>query len=176
MSRQKTKFAFFTVPEYEKEGKWLREHHKNGWRLISATLPGCYHFEECEPEDVVYQLDYNKDGMANRTEYIQMFQDCGWEHVTDMAGFSYFRKPVSEMKEEEEIFNDDESKMDMIRRVYSGRMVPLLVIFFCLLLPQFIRQMNYEETGLTIFMGILLGVYVVVFIQFVRQYWKLKKK
>lgn len=27
-----------------------------------------YHFEKCLPQDVVYQLDYNKDGLAHKDE------------------------------------------------------------------------------------------------------------
>lgn len=176
MSKKKTKFAFFTVPEYEEEGKWLREQHKKGWKLINATAPGFYRFEECEPEDVVYQLDYNQEGMQHKDEYIQMFQDCGWEYITDMVGYSYFRKSVSEMKEEEEIFSDEESKKDMIQRVYRGRMLPLLAIFFCILIPQYIQRMHSGDIAIAVVFAILFILYVLIFIKFARKYWKLKKK
>lgn len=42
-----------------------------------------------------------------------MFEDAGWEYVTEFVGFSYFRKPVSEMNGKEEIFSNDTSKADM---------------------------------------------------------------
>lgn len=37
-----------------------------------------------------------------------MFKDCGWEHITDFNGFSYFRKLHSgiESDAEFEIYND----------------------------------------------------------------------
>lgn len=180
MSEIKRKFAFFTIPEYEKEQEWLRKQHKEGWKLINASLPGVYKFEKCMPEDVVYQLDYNKEGMSHKGEYVQMFHDCGWEYITDMAGYSYFRKPVSEMHgEEEEIFCDDVSRMDMIDRVFKGRMVPLLAIFFLIIIPQMIVQ---SQIGGAV-NGVLFGLYVVLFvlyialfIQFGRQYMDLKKR
>jgi len=34
---------------------------------------------------VIYQLDYNPDGKKNQEEYVQMFEDCGWEYLKDFA-------------------------------------------------------------------------------------------
>ena len=61
MSKTKKEFKLFTVAEYEKEQEYLREMHKHGWKLHHVAEIGMYHFEECEPEEVVYQLDYNPD-------------------------------------------------------------------------------------------------------------------
>ena len=83
--------------------------HKKGWKFVKVSLGGLYGFEACEPEDVVYQLDYNPDGVKHQNEYLQMFKDCGWEYMQDFVGYSYFRKPVSEMDGDESIFCDDES-------------------------------------------------------------------
>lgn len=47
-----------------------------------------YTFESCPPEDVIYQLDYNKEGLDHKDEYIQMFQDCGWEYVQIMVAIA----------------------------------------------------------------------------------------
>ena len=68
----KKESKFFTIMEHEKEELYLREKHKQGWKLVKAKGVGKYFFEECEPEDVVYQLDYNKEGLANKEEYIKM--------------------------------------------------------------------------------------------------------
>lgn len=181
MARQKTEFGWFTVPEWEKEEKWLREHHRRGWKLIKATIPGFYKFEQCEPEDVVYQLDYNQEGMNNISEYIQMFRDCGWEYVTDMAGYAYFRKPASEMVEDEGIFCDDESKMDMIKRVFKGRLSILIVLFFCCILPNLIqvgRWANMGTIGIVVcgILGFAFVIYVTLFVQFAVMYWGMKKR
>lgn len=179
MAKQKTKFGWFTIPEWEKEEKWLREQHKNGWKLIKATPPGFYKFEQCEPEDVIYQLDYNQEGMNHISEYIQMFRDCGWEYVTDMMGYAYFRKPASEMVENEGIFCDDESKIEMIERVYKGRMLPLVVIFCCCIMPQlFMQSYNTSEMGYGLFMVfvVLFILYLSLFVKFAYQYWKVKNK
>lgn len=179
MAKQKTKFGWFTIPEWEKEEKWLREQHKNGWKLIKATPPGFYKFEQCEPEDVIYQLDYNQEGMNHISEYIQMFRDCGWEYVTDMMGYAYFRKSSTEMVEDEGIFCDDESKIEMIERVYKGRMIPLIVIFCCCIMPQlFMQSHNTSELGYSLFIVfvVLFVLYLSIFVKFAYQYWKVKNR
>ena len=179
MSETKMKLAFFTVPEYEKEQEWLREQHKAGWRLENATLPGFYRFSKCEPEDVVYQLDYNPEGMEQKSEYVQMFRDCGWEHITDMAGYSYFRKPISQMKEDEGIFCDDDSRLGMIERVFKGKMIPLIIIFFAVIIPQLFMQSFAGSIANWVMFGmfvVLFIVYLILFVQFGIQYNKLKKR
>lgn len=126
MKKTKTEFKYFTIPEWKREEKYLREQHKNGWEFVSVNFPGLYHFKKCEPKDVIYQLDYNSDSVAQKSEYIQMFRDCGWEYLQNFVGYSYFRKAASDMDgTEEEIFCDDASRLDMIKRVFSQRMVPL---------------------------------------------------
>ena len=76
--------------------------------------------------------------LIKKDEYLRMFDDCGWEYIQDYAGYSYFRKAVSKDGVAEEIFCDDESRFQMMQRVLKGRMLPLLVIFFATLLPQFL--------------------------------------
>lgn len=79
---------------------------RSGWRFVRVCGIGTYYFEKCAPEDVVYQLDYNQEGRRNKEEYVQMFQDRGWEYLQDHVDYSYFRKKVSEMTGPEEIFCD----------------------------------------------------------------------
>ena len=170
-------FRYFTIFEYEKEEKYLRDMHKDGWRFVKVTGFGTYHFERGTAEDVVYQLDYNRDSKKNREEYLGMFSDCGWEHLQDYAGYSYFRKPASEMKTDEGIFCDEESKIEMMERVMKGRFTPLGIIFFCCLLPQFIINLtsakNYYIAAL---FGGVMGLYLIVFLIGARGYLKMKNK
>ena len=120
MNEKKKELRIFTIADWKKEEQYLQKRHREGWKFIKAGLPGIYHFEKCRPEEVVYQLDYNQDGLEHKDEYLQMFQDCGWEYIQDFGGYSYFRKPVSQMHGEEEIFCDDESRLDMMRRVFGS--------------------------------------------------------
>ena len=77
----------FTIFNHEKEEEYLRNQHKAGWKFVKATGFGRYHFEKCQPEDVIYQLDYNQEGLKNKAEYVQMFADCGWEYIQDYVDY-----------------------------------------------------------------------------------------
>ena len=172
----KKQFKWFSVMDWQKEEEYLREMHKQGWKLVKVTGIGMYYFEQCQPEDMVYQLDYNQEGIAHKEEYVQVFQDCGWEYLFDFNGYSYFRKPVSQMQEEEQIFCDEQSRMDMIQRVFRGRILPLICLFLGVVLPQLLVQFNRTDmlghilTGMFAFLFVL---YVSIFIKMGLQYRKL---
>lgn len=169
--RTKKEVKFFNIVQYEQEADYLRKMHKSGWKFVKMTGIGMYHFEECIPEDVVYQLDYNQEGLKNKEEYLQMFEDCGWEYLQDAFGYSYFRKPANEMQGEEAIFCDDESRMEMLNRVFRGRLIPLIVIFCCCLVPQLMNStFIYHSTFLTAFLGVIVGLYTVIFAVFAFHY------
>lgn len=171
----KTTLKVFTICEYEKEQTYLRRMHGSGWKLTRMLWPCAYHFERCAPEDVIYQLDYNQDGIAHRDEYVRMFSDCGWEYLQDYVGYSYFRKAASEMNGTEEIFCDDASRLDMMKRVFKGRLIPLVVIFFLIIVPQIIQQSIIDtpfRRSLMIAFCILFIIYLWMFISFAIAYRK----
>lgn len=182
MANTKTELKFFTVAQYGEEAAYLSAMHKRGWKLTKITFPCFYHFEECTPENVVYQLDYNQEGVKSKGEYIQMFTDCGWSYLFDFVGYSYFYKTASEMKGNEEIFCDDESRLDMMRRVFKGRMLPLIAIFFLCILPQlFMNTHGYGggssvQHSLSVIFYIMFIVYDILFISFGTQYYSYYNK
>lgn len=182
MSNTKTQFKWFSIPEYDKEQEYLRQMHKSGWKLVRIGFPGVYHFEACQPEDVVYQLDYNPEGTENKTEYVQMFTDCGWEFLFDFVGYSYFRKAVKDMNGEEEIFCDDASRLDMMKRVFRGRIVPLILIFIGIVWQLILQSMDFygDRDPVRVFLLALFGVtfvlYSILFVQFAVQFYAYKKR
>ncbi len=179
MKGMKTELHIFTIADWEKEEQYLRKRHREGWKFVKVNLPGFYHFERCKPEDVVYQLDYNQEGLEHKEEYVQMFKDCGWEYVQDLGGYCYFRKPVSEMQGEEEIFCDDESRLDMMRRVFAGRYWPFFILLMLLILPNLSAQFQNSDADapvLLVLSLILLAIYVWVAASFGYRYWKLIKR
>ena len=170
----KTQVRYFTVMQWEQEQESLQKMHRQGWKFTGVTMLGVYHFEKCEPEDVVYQLDYNEEGMKNKEEYLQIFRDCGWEYLQDYFGYSYFRKPATQMNGEEEIFCDDESRLDMMKRVIKGRILPLIVIFFCCILTLLTQNHLDGIAGdiIRIFMIFITVLYLSLFASFGYQLWK----
>ena len=161
--KTKQEVKFYTITEYDKEQQYLTKRHKEGWKFTGVTGIGQYHFERCEPEDVVYQLDYNQEGNCNKAEYTKMFEDCGWEYITTYVGYSYFRKPVSAMKEEEEIFFDDSSKLEMMQRIFRGRMIPMFITFFLYFIWQFLI-LHFFEGGFFTFIATVLRVSMIIYI------------
>ena len=177
--KTKCEFKWFSIPEYDKEAAYLRDMHNHGWKLERIGFPGFYHFIECIPEDVIYQLDYNREGVQHRGEYVQMFADCGWEYLFDFVGFSYFRKPAAE-DIDERIFCDDDSRLQMLGRVIKGRLTPMLVIFCAVLLPQFLLLLsdlgNPFRMGVFVVYCVLLVMYLVIFAYVGSNWMALKRK
>ncbi|MCQ4022919.1 MULTISPECIES: DUF2812 domain-containing protein [unclassified Ruminococcus] len=175
--KTKKQFKWFTIFEYEKEQDYLREMHKAGWKFIKVKF-GIYYFEKCTPQDVVYQLDYNEDGLKYKDEYLKMFDDCGWEYIQDYIGYSYFRKAVAAVDGvAEEIFCDEESRLQMMQRALKGRMLPLLVIFFATLLPLFlINLLSTHNYVITSIIGGILVWYIVIFAMCFVKYNQYKNK
>ena len=168
----KTVFKWFDITMHEEEADWLRSMHGQGWKLRKVTW-AFYTFESCTPEDVVYQLDYQND-LKNKTEYLQMFFDCGWEYIQDMMGYSYFRKPAAQMSENETgIFCDHESRMAMWDRVFKGRVRVLLIMLMCVIIPQLIMQSHNHSLAGNFLEGMFVGlliVYLVILIRFAKRY------
>ena len=175
--KTKKEYKYFSIFNYEKEQDYLRDMHKHGWRFVKVSGLGVYIFEECKEQDVVYQLDYNQEGLSHKAEYIQMFNDCGWEYIQDYAGYCYFRKPSSEMNGDEEIFCDDTSRIAMMRRVFKGRLLPLAILFTSCLLPQFILNLcSFHNYVATVILGCIMGVYLGCFTAFGIKYKKYRNK
>lgn len=179
MNNRKTMIRFFTIADYEEEERWLREKHKAGWKLVKTVIPCFYIFEKCTPEDVVYRLDY-KNGTES-DDYFQIFQDYGWEYFNSCMGWLYFRKPASETDadSENEIFSDDCSRIDMVNHIVKTRMLPLLVIFLCIILPNFARSTESRALAGNIFLAIftvLILLYIVLFAYCGTKLRKLRKK
>ena len=156
----KTMIRFFTIFDYEEEENWLREQHKKGWKLIKMKL--CFYvFEKCTLEDVIYRLDYKNN--TENSSYYQMFQDYGWEYISQWFGWLYFRKPLANAEQDTEIFSDNISRLDMLRHIYMTRMLPLLIIFLCCVLPNFFIFLKPEhpyDMILTIMFSVLLLLYI----------------
>lgn len=181
MRNRKVQLRFFDVMDYEKEASYLSDMHSKGWKFTHVTFPGIYHFTKCEPARVRYQLDYNKDGIQHKEEYTQMFADCGWEYLLDFVGYSYFRKPEEDDTVDEEIFCDDDSRYDMVMRVFKGKIIPLIVIFLACLCPAFVATIHSIAAGKTDFYSTLIVLvlfcilYLSIFVRFVIKFSAFKK-
>ncbi len=185
MGNGKTVFKFFTIPQYRQEEDYLSAMNEKGWRFTGVTFPGFYHFEKSEPEQAAYRLDYNREGIRDKDEYVQMFTDCGWEYICDFVGYSYFRKQGAVGEEREEIFCDDASRLDMMKRVFRGKIIPLIILFVSVIIPQMFMNTVGNSVGIKgwgivrdilsfTFLGLAI-LYLVIFSVTAVQFYKYEK-
>lgn len=161
---RKVMFRFYTIADYLEEEKFLRKQHQNGYRFVKIILPGIYVFEKCLKEDVIYQLDFYDGKQSDLDSYMKMFNDCGWEYCGDCSDWKYFRKKA-EGCQDISIFSDRQSKIDLIDRVLKRRLLPLLVIFSCIVIPQFFQSFVRIQTGdLSILSWSFLGIFCSLFV------------
>ena len=182
---KKVVYRIATIADYDREALYLREMHAQGWKLKELSYSNLvvavkYTFEKCQPEQVVYQLDFYPMKKSERASYLQLFKDCGWEHITDFNGFSYFRKLHSgiESDAEFEIYNDATGKLAMMKLILIMRMLPILILFLALL-PVFSKFVSGGSSFSWVVFGIFIidGVLLIVFaIQISYIFWSLFQK
>ena len=182
---KKIVYRIFTIADYDRETLYFREMHAKGWKLRKVSYSILlfaikYTFEKCQPEQVPYQLDFYPMKTSEKTSYLQLFKDCGWEHITDFNGFSYFRKAHSEIESdaEFEIYNDAAGKLAMVHRILRLRLLPVL-FFLSMLIPLFLKLLSERDvfSGLVFLFTIIdciLLLALVVQISYI--FWKLFQK
>lgn len=168
---KKVVYRIATIADYDREALYLREMHAKGWKLRKVSYSILlfavkYTFEKCQPEQVSYQLDFYPMEKSERVSYLQLFKDCGWEHITNFNGFSYFRKAHSEIESdaEFEIYNDAAGRLAMVKRILTMRILPILLLFAALLpiFSKFVSGVSSFSWALFLIF-IIDGVLLIVF-------------
>lgn len=120
--RYKKIFKFIFAWQDEKEEEWLREMSLKGWKFKSFFWFR-YKFEKTEPKDVIYKLDYKSTTNKDIDEYLKIYEDAGWEHVDEFAGWNYFRIDAKDCVLPD-IYSDNASKAQK----YKGLLKTLLIV------------------------------------------------
>lgn len=167
--KTKREHRLFVLSEFVEEQTYLMEMQRNGWKLKSYSIFGGYNFEECAKEEWVYELDY-KVVINDFDDYLQLYKDCGWEYILEFNSFYYFRKKVTAEDYDRSIFSDDQSRYDLCNRILTRSvlcLIPVCLIFFVILIPNFIS--NFENDLATsdhthlIVQGVLIAFYLFLF-------------
>ena len=185
MMEKKIVYRIFTIADYEREALYFREMHAKGWKLRKVSYSILlfavkYTFEKCHSEQVSYQLDFYPMEKSERASYLQLFKDCGWEHITDFNSFSYFRKAHSEIESdaEFEIYNDAAGKLAMVNRILRLRLVPVLLLL-AIHIPFLLKLLNRSNTfDLWKFLAVGLDIFLSLILLLIVSYigWKLWNK
>ena len=182
---KKVIYRIATIADYDREALYLRKMHAEGWKLKEVTYSILlfavkYTFEKCQPEQVSYQLDFYPMKKSERASYLQLFKDCGWEHITDLNSFSYFRKAHSEIESdtEFEIYNDATGKLAIIKRILIMRMLPILILFLALLpvFSKFVSGASSFSWGMFLIVIIDCVLLLVFAVQISYIFWRLFQK
>ncbi|MDA2338501.1 DUF2812 domain-containing protein [Bacillus cereus] len=166
-------FKPFAVWSLEKEEGYLRKMHQQGWALQKYNV--MYTFKKTEPKDVVYKADFRleyKDSTEKQKEYIQIYEMCGWKHVTSFAKWNYFCKEVEEANELPDIYSEKETRIQKLTELLQFFVIMFVTImpalYLCFLGPSESR-IPYIFKGMIGFIGCM---YLYIFINV---YWKIKK-
>ena len=182
---KKSVYRLVTIADYEREAIFLGRMHADGWKLSKVSYSYLlvavkYSFEKCQPEQVSYQLDFYPMKKSERASYLQLFKDCGWEHITDFNGFSYFRKFLAgiESDAEFEIYNDSTGKLAMVKRILIMRVFPIFLLFSALLLvfSKLLTGKGYFSWEVCLIVIIDCVLLIVFVIQISYVFWRLFQK
>jgi hypothetical protein len=168
----------------EKEEGWLEEMSQTGWHLKSVQLPCVYTFDKGEPSQYTYRLDYMLVNKGKIHEYLQIFQDAGWEYISEMSNWRYWRKKVLN-GEIPEIFTDKESKIKKYQRLLAI-MAFFLVFLVLISINMLINQPwgDFDNAPLinaiylfgALCYAVIIPIYIVVVIKLLRRISQLKQK
>ena len=169
---------FFSLADFKDEEQFLMEQHRNGWKFLGSG-GFTYRFEACEPEEYIYQLDYN-DEENDESSYLAIYEDYGWEYLMKLNSFYYFRKKKSESAEENQIFSDNTSKAERCKKILKRQAI-LLTTFFTVLLCCFIIPLTsssgakWSSVAFRTIMTIFICIYVLIFLLHMRNFRKLNE-
>jgi hypothetical protein len=152
---KKRVIKLFWAWQDDQENKWLESMSEEGWKLISYNFLR-YTFEKMEPKKYIYKTDFKLGQNHDLQEYLTLFEDAGWEHVTQYSGWHYFRTEAAKVKTPE-IYSDNHSKIEMFKKLLVFLLIPLISILLISLTIVFNSSYSHIK-----FMIVIRIVYVVL--------------
>lgn len=168
MGGYRTILNIYVAWDFEREIEDLNRHSKNGLQLVNA---GLFHCKFKKDNSIVYryQIDFNPN-MDNRIEYINAFQEQGWEYINStFNGWNYFRKEYDDSlsESEYEIYTDRPSKVEMTRR--WGKIAIIFSIFLLIFLVinsiKLVIAPQLSQIGLMVYSFTFLILFITGFIK-----------
>lgn len=114
MKLTKRVVRYFGAWEAEKEERWLNQMALQGWLLTDVTSM-LYRFRRIKPKNWAYQLDFIELSGDELLDYQQLFEDAGWEYITNLTHWHYFRADGD--TNPQRIHTDVQSKINVFKRV-----------------------------------------------------------
>lgn len=165
MKTTKKVLKIFLAWQDNKEEQWLQEMAANGWALKNSRF--VYTFEEIQPSNHVYKLDYKTTNNKDIEEYKAIFKDAGWEHVTQFGSWHYFRTEADGASTPD-IYSDNDSKIQKYKGLMQSLLLGLLAM--AILSLNFIFNLRGDYTNF------LKVIYVGLLVTLVWGIWKVQQK
>ncbi|MEE1038693.1 MAG: DUF2812 domain-containing protein [Eubacterium sp.] len=163
--RERTKFDFCC---YDDIAKYLSEKHKEGWKFVSSTGLKFFDFEQCEPDDVTYILDFDKYGISyGKEEYLEGFRQKGWEYVGICGDYNIFCKRTALVEKDGPLHIDRSEQIKRMEKHIRSLLVSLISGVILMMTTCSI----FFETGNYLWFVAIVIVYVLN-IPFVYKSWK----
>lgn len=170
-------WRYFFAWQEEKEKAFLENMAKDGY-FLTETNTGKYIFNKSEPADVVYEIDFMGQDFEDVAEYLQIYEDAGWQMVADKGSWFYFcRERSKDMNNS--LFNDNTSKLEKYRRLL-GYMASLwlITVFFIFISISFSVRQEAALSSVTMTL-LILSAFVIPGLFLVRiwlKYQQMKSK
>ena len=138
--------------------KRLSKMAKEGWILQKMTLFR-YKLVKGQPKDIVYSMDYNKLD-KNDTEYFQLFENSGWQHMCSYGPFHFFSASPGSIP----LYTDKENYLNKYtnpRKVYKNTAVISLSLIILVAIIQTLLGNKISGTvmeKILLVIGMLSGV------------------
>lgn len=177
---KKTKIRIFTIAEFKDEEEWLREQHRNGWKLAIVVLGCIYKFEKCQSEDVIYRIDFKSVDETRKN--MPVYTHYGWEYIGNSSIKQYFRTLASEYHFENEckVFPDIASMIKMIQEENKLVLISNFTVFFLLFMHVVYEIVESKSFGFFDYFFLILLFIMCPFVYYSIKGWfkfhKLKKK
>ena len=140
----------------DKETVWLNKMAEEG-HALTGFFAGFYQFEECEPGQYVYQIDFGEKLFAVTNNYREFMEETGVEIVQTWGYWVFLRKLASEG--EFQLYTDVDSSIEhytKIRNMFKVVMILELICFFI----ELVCAMDGNQWAVRF--AILIGVLIIV--------------
>lgn len=169
----KEDIEIFRGMEFRKRRSFLRKMHQKGWALQNYNV--MYTFKKTEPKDIIYKADFRmdyRDSKEKQKEYIELYEMCGWKHVTSFTKWHYFCKEVADDNELPDIYSEKETKIEKFKDLFKFLVFVFSFAALCMT-PSFLSS---SEVRIPILIKGVIGFLGCVYLYiFIRLFWKIKK-
>lgn len=148
MSDVKKVFKWWSASDPVKIERWLEAMESEGWHLLHVGWGGTrFHFQKGEPRKMSYCADYQAIKDHN---YINIFEDAGWEMIFSSSGWYIWRMPYSDSVKPG-IFTDVESLIDR-----NNRLISMLSIVLFLQIPMIAANLSNASIFTTWYLPVVI--------------------